>query len=112
MGAYKSDHILQLKHARLISYILSLIFSSNDAPFGEYGVSNVALTAVTSGQLISRNLSFDINRSGGNLGTTQVTVNITYDQVRDSLHVQNIATLYLTKLIVHVYAEYEFASAQ
>ena len=60
-----------------------MLFSSNDAPFGEYGVSNVALTAVTSGQLISRTLSFDITRSGGNLGTTQVTVNITYDQVRD-----------------------------
>ena len=59
-----------------------LSFSSNDAPFGEYGVSNVVLTASTSGQLISRSLNFDIIRSGGNLGTTQVTVNITYDQVR------------------------------
>ena len=65
---------------------LFLSFSSNDAPFGEYGVSNMALRAVTSGRLISRTLSFDITRSGGNLGTTQVTVNITYDQVRDFVH--------------------------
>lgn len=58
-----------------------LLFSSNDAPFGEYGVSNVDLRAMTTGQFISRTLSFDITRTGGNLGTTQVTVNITYDQV-------------------------------
>ena len=67
----------------IIIIAIFMLFSSNDAPFGEYGVSNVALTAVTSGQLISRTLSFDITRSGGNTGTTQVTVNITYDQVRD-----------------------------
>lgn len=66
----------------IIIIIIFVSFSSNDAPFGEYGVSNVALMAVTSGQLISRTLSFDITRSGGNLGTTQVTVNITYDQVK------------------------------
>jgi hypothetical protein len=69
--------------AKACLIIIFVSFSSNDAPFGEYGVSNVSLTAVTSGQLISRTLSFDITRSGGNLGTTQVTVNITYDQVKE-----------------------------
>ena len=70
----------------MLDFNVFLLYSSNDAPFGEYGVSNVALTAVTSGQLISRTLSFDITRSGGNLGTTQVTVNITYDQVGGFMH--------------------------
>ena len=75
-----------LRYLRQCCLYFGRLYSSNDAPFGEYGVSNVTLTAVTSGQLISRTLNFDMTRSGGNLGTTQVTVNITYDQVREHCH--------------------------
>ena len=61
--------------------MLFLLCRSNDAPFGEYGVSNAVLRADTTGSVISRTLSFDITRAGGNVGSTQVTVNITHDQV-------------------------------
>ena len=76
-----NDLMLRNRIIDLKLNLLLFVYSSNDAPFGEYGVTNVVLRADTTDQLISRTLNFDIIRSGGNIGTTQVTVNITHDQV-------------------------------
>ena len=66
----------------IYSLSLSLSLRANDSPYGTFGIADLSLQLVYSGEDIVRRLTFTLSREFGTEGTVDVIAGIRYEQVR------------------------------